>query len=334
MNNDLTNILIDMKNNGEESRDIPGIGTVMFVREGELPFLLFIPEEIDDTERLVVEANNCESKDESNFLRQAAGTLHKGYSILSGRAPVLVPLIPAMEVNEPYYQQLSTDMFYEKNPRNIPEEVNEVIERALDIIEKKRAVRLDDKVFMMGYSSSGVFAQRFALFHPERIDTLCVGGASGSMPIPTDSIEYPLGVGGLSSFDRDAYLSIKFRYYVGEHELVNLAHDRKDIVDGEMIDTPKPMHDMTFFPRSVNPYVGFRYRSLIGEDYFERVERLEHIYKELGADIESTVIEGKAHKDLEVDGVHYEGVKNNEDPIIDNAYRDSVKALKDGKKFV
>ena len=48
-------------------------------------------------------------------------------------------------------------MFYEKNPRNIAEEVNEVIERALDIIEKKRAVRLDDKVFMMGYSSSGVF---------------------------------------------------------------------------------------------------------------------------------------------------------------------------------
>lgn len=332
MRDRLTDLIIEMKNTGKDSVDIPDIGTVMFVRDGELPFLLFIPEKLDETERLVVESNNCESKDEHRFLDQASGVLLKGYSVLSGRAPVLVPLIPAGEQNEPYYQQLSPDMFYERNPRNIPEETNNVIDRALGLIEQKRGVKLDDKVFMMGYSASGEFAQRFALFHPERIDTLCVGGASGSMPVPTESVEYPLGIGGLPSFDKDSFLKIKFRYYVGEHELVDMDKDRCDVVDGEVIDTPKPMHDMTYFPRSVNPYTGLKYRNLIGDYYFDRVERLERIYKELGTDMESTVIEGKAHKDIDVDGVHFEGVNNDEDPIIDNAYKDSVKALKEAKK--
>ena len=319
-------IINEMNHNNEESRDLPGIGTVYLKKDRKIPYLLYVPEKLDDKERLVVEANNCESPKYRDVVNQATNTLFKGYRILKGTAPVLVPIIPT-EPNKPYYQQLSRDAFYEENPLHVEEELSGMIKESLDIIEQTRNVRLDDKVFMMGYSSSGVFAQRFALFHPEQIDELVIGGASGSIPVPTSKIEYPLGIGGLKDFDSDSYSKIKFRYYVGEYETVNLAMDRCEVVNGEIIREPLPMHDMTNFDRSVNPYTGKIYKDYFGEDYFKRLDNVVKLYKDLGLDIDSQVIKGRAHKNVNVGDVFFQGVRELENPIIDNAYQESVASL-------
>ena len=59
-------------------------------------------------------------------------------------------------------------------------------------MDKEYGTKVNDKIFLNGYSSSGYFAQRFSLIHPELIDTACIGGSSGSIPIPnTDLDDYP-----------------------------------------------------------------------------------------------------------------------------------------------
>ncbi len=332
---DFENMILNMGD--KEEIVIDGIGTVCYVKNNTpLPYLLFIPENVDDTERLIVEANNCESDNEESLIRQAVEPLKKFGNLLDKKVPVLVPIIPSF-ANRPYYQQLSRDMFYEKDVLRMEEKFNDTIKEALARIEKASGKHLDSKVFLNGYSSSGVFAQRFAIFHPEMIDTLCVGGASGSIPIPTTEMPYPLGVEGITPFDAMSYSKIKFRYYVGEYETINMAHydekhrenARKDIIDGHDVKVEAPMHDMTYFPRSVPVDVGKKYRDKYGVDYFQRVENVSTLYKNRGFDFDSIIIKKRAHKDLVVNGKKYEGIKDKADDYIKKAYEESTLSLKE-----
>lgn len=104
----------------------------------------------------------------------------------------------------------------------------ECIQDAKDSLRQLTGKRVPDKVFINGYSSSGVFAQRFALIHPEIVDKCCVGGSTGSIPIPESNIGYPVGIADFKElfgkeFNEEAYKSIDFAYYVGEHEASNPA---------------------------------------------------------------------------------------------------------------
>lgn len=338
---DIVKELLEMDDNTEE-KTIDGVGTIHYVRKNTpLPYLLFVPNEIDENKRLMVEANNCESDNYEDVIRQAVDPIKTLGQASEFKAPILVPIIPS-EKNKPYYQQLSRDMFYEKDLMHIEEKYNDTITNALNRIEQKTNKKIDNKVFMNGYSSSAVFAQRFALFHPERIDTMCVGGASGSVPVPTTSVPYPLGIGGLTDFDQNSYNNIKFRYYVGEYETVRMSRRddehpewyRKDMVDGKEVIIDAPMHDMTYFPRSIPTDVGKLYRDRYGKDYFERVYHVTDLYKKLGYDFESTIIKRRAHTTMDYEGKHYEGVHDKSIPIIEKAYQESIILKEDQNKKI
>ena len=319
----------------DSRRDVEGVGTFIYSKDTDIPYLLFVPEKTYPTDRLVVESNNCESDNKDEVLKASCYPIKRFYDLLNHPVPVMVPLIPS-EKGKPYYQQLSVDMLYEKDGLNIASSVNESITDALNKIEEVSGVRLDDKIFLNGYSSSGVFAQRFALLYPERVDTLCVGGASLSIPLPNSDVPYPLGTRGIVNFNVNDYRNIKFRYYVGEYEEVNIAkidkkengyNDRKDVIDGQIKSVEAPMHDMTYFPRSVPPYTGYRYRELLGKDLFTRCENITHIYFKDGFDFRNTIIRGRAHSNMEIDGKSYKGVNECADSIIDNAYKQSILEL-------
>lgn len=168
-------------------------------------------------------------------------------------SPIVVPLIPSYK-DSPYFQQLSQECFsLSSNDRNyrIDEQVVRIIDKAKSILQTERGLIAEDRIFLNGYSSSGVFAQRFALLHPEIVETACIGGASGSIPIPTEKLAYPIGVADYEAltgkkFDLESYSKIKFRYYVGELETQNKTDSRVDD-NGN----PAPMHDMSYFDRSV-----------------------------------------------------------------------------------
>ena len=326
----LDRLFLNMDKDGETERKIDGVGTFMLVKETSIPYMLYIPEVVEDTDRLVLEANNCEREYGEDFLLQAVDTLRKNSSIMPHPVPIVVPLIPSAE-GKPYYQQMSFDSEYEKDRRDIGQEVCDVVDDALDKIEEKRGVRLSGKLFLNGYSSSAVFAQRFCLLYPERVDTAVIGGASGTIPALDKEISYPLGIGNIPNFNLNEYKKIKFRYYVGEHELVDKASNRRDIIDGKITKVEAPMHDMTYYHRSVSPYCAKSYREKYGEDYFERTLNIVNTYIRSGISINSTVIRGKAHRNMKVDGKEYKGIGKDADPIIESAYRRSIVELRNDK---
>ena len=212
-----------------------------------------------------------------------------------------------MTENGIYFQQLSkecfelpdTDIYY-----RIDEQVIRIINEAKTILEGKFGIKSSDKIFLNGYSSSAVFAQRFSLIHPEIIETACIGGAIGSIPVPSRSIGYPIGIEDFEKlfgkkFNMDAYSKIKFRYYVGELETAMKADNRVD--DDGM---PAPMHDMSYFDKSVPTEIGRRQREVLGKDIFARANKTIEILKKQGIDMDLTIIPGRSHNDKSGIGVN------------------------------
>ena len=240
-----------------------------------------------------MESNNLETNNIQSLLRQALGTGKDLNDILKGSNPILIPISP----NAPYYQQLSAECF--QNGERPDLNVVEAINKAKEIMKNQYNIQLNDKIFLNGYSSSGCFAQRFSLIHPELIDTACIGGASGSIPIPNKDLDYPLGIKNYEElfskkFDIEEYKKIIFDYYVGSLECETKSSDRTD-ENGDL----SPMHDMSYFDRSVPTDVGETHRKNSGQDMFERAKNTVEILRNIGINISHTIIPNTAHNDGE-----------------------------------
>jgi hypothetical protein len=83
----------------------------------------------------------------------------------------------------------------------------------------------DQQIVMTGYSSSGVFANRFAVLHPLWVKGYAAGGINGMMMMPYDEIEktklcYPLGTADFEQirqeqFDLNAFQKVAQFLYMG-----------------------------------------------------------------------------------------------------------------------
>lgn len=287
-----------------------------------IPSILAIPLSNEVNNQIVVEANNLESEDSKKILEQGIQTGYRLACLTRDLpAPIIIPLIPSHK-NYPYLQQLSIECFDipkgDKNYR-IDEQVVRIINKSKAILKNEVGLTASDKIFLNGYSSSGVFAQRFALLHPDVVKTACVGGASGSIPVPTKDLSYPLGIADYEQltgkeFDFENYSKIKFRYYVGELETQNKSNTRVDDF-GNLA----PMHDMSYFNRSVPVDVGKKQREIFGKDMFSRAERTIQVLKSLGIDIQHEIILGRGHNNI--DGI---GVNELGDKIISDTYKNSI----------
>ena len=110
------------------------------------------------------------------------------------------------------------------------------------------------------------------------------------------------------------YSKIKFRYYVGELETQNKSNTRVDDF-GNLA----PMHDMSYFNRSVPVDVGKKQREIFGKDMFSRAERTIQVLKSLGIDIQHEIILGRGHNNI--DGI---GVNELGDKIISDTYKNTI----------
>lgn len=282
------------------------------------------------SKNMIFEANNMESEKNSDILSQGIDTLRR-LSILTQEEPgiIVVPLIPSYK-DASYFQQLSKECF--DLPKDdllyrVDEQIVRMIAKTKNIVLNEFGVNLDNKIFLNGYSSSGVFAQRFSLLHPEIIDTVCIGGASGSIPVPNDDLNYPLGVKDYEElmgkkFDFEQYKDIKFRYYVGEYETFKKSNSRYDD-NGEFA----PMHDMSYFDRSVPSDVGRKQRNLFGRNMLERANRTVQVLKSLELNIEHQIIKGRGHNNYnDIVGVNELG-----DRFITDSYREFIEENKNRK---
>ena len=297
-----------------------------------IPSIIAIPKIENISKRIVLESNNLESGNLEQILEQGTETVIRLVRLTDNQpAVIVVPLIPSYR-DAPYFQQLSRECFdlpiQDRNYR-LDEQIVRIIDKTKGIVMKENGIELENKIFLNGYSSSGVFAQRFALLHPELIDTACIGGASGSIPIPTEEFRYPIGIADYKEltdkeFDMKSYSQIVFKYYVGELETKNKTNERFD-ESGH----PAPMHDMSYFNRSVPTDVGENQRMILGTDLFKRAEKTIKILKILGVKVEHIVIPGRAHNNKSGIGVNEIG-----DKIVNDAYNESIRHPQNNEGFI
>lgn len=265
------------------------------VGEFNFPYILCIPKNLENKDTLFVESNNEEDPDK--LIGSAKGTTLNILNLMSGsrkKSPCFIPVLPTNGLNgRPYFQQLSPECFNGNLPQDkkrIDLQVVKAIEDAKNKIFELTKKNVDEKIFLHGYSSSGVFAQRFTLLHPEIVKEVCIGGAIGSIPMPINeyngiSLDYPAGTNNFSQlcgteFNAEEYKKINFRYYVAEREADRLSQSRfKE--DG----TNAPMHDMSYMDRSMPNEVGKNLRDAFGIDMIDRCRNQLHIYKTMGLDI-------------------------------------------------
>ena len=273
-----------------------------------IPSIIIVPQNDTIYNQVVLQVNDCDVNNLPEMIINGGIVGNQLMAITKeSYAPMVIPLLPAMTENGIYFQQLSkecfelpdTDIYY-----RIDEQVIRIINEAKTILEGKFGIKSSDKIFLNGYSSSAVFAQRFSLIHPEIIETACIGGAIGSIPVPSRSIGYPIGIEDFEKlfgkkFNMDAYSKIKFRYYVGELETAMKADNRVD--DDGM---PAPMHDMSYFDKSVPTEIGRRQREVLGKDIFARANKTIEILKKQGIDMDLTIIPGRSHNNKSGIGVN------------------------------
>lgn len=287
--------------------------------ENGLAYILAIPEGMKDNAEIIMESYNSGGKRRRNYQENIEDSKkHSPLNLLIelGDLPIICPIIPDFIGDDdiPDYQQLAKECFTRpvQGFERIDLKVVECIDDAKRIIKEKTGKSILDKIFINGYSASGVFAQRFALIHPELVKKCCIGGAAGDIPIPSDELGYPIGIADYEElfgkkFDRDSHKSIKFAYYVAEKEAMEdgscdvAGHKVQIDKFGNRINKtqiPAPMHDMSYRLNSVPLEVGRKQRELFGEDLNDRWKNSLRYLREYGYDISGIICKKVGHRGI------------------------------------
>jgi len=264
------------------------------------PYILVYPKTIDDNCELIVDTlnslNTHSTKDrEITFLDGA--DMIGSYVRSQINAPRLYIYVPRENENDPYYQHLARECFT-SNDLKYPRCDLLVKQSILDAQKKLKSISgkdVSDKIVLNGYSTSGVFVQRFAEIHPEIISKAIIGAATGSIPIPTSDLDWPGGTRDFEElfgkkFDEESYKKIEFAYYVGELEAKEKSNRRDE--NGNIV----PTHDMSYFPASVPEDIGAKYRAMFGINLNERFANAINWYKQHGYKIISKIYKGADHR--------------------------------------
>ena len=334
-----------MKMKYKNSKGKKFVGHLLLGEKSVLPHILVIPEDFDEGKELVVESLNFEGTNIIDKIAYHVIEQLKDMVEVIDDAPILIPFTPDVRGGIPYYQQLSRECFEKVNneeykieyPR-VDLQIINTINNAKNKIKQDTGRNVADKIFLHGYSSSGVFAQRFALIHPEIVGRVLIGGASGSIPLPTENFDYPLGIKDFKElfgidFNEDEYRKIQFAYYVGELETNTPAWEHD--IEGKKIKRNKegqilnhnqiipPMHDMSYYPRSIDVQRGKNQRKILGEDLSQRHKNCIEWYENNGYNITSKIYRGAEHR----------GIFSTSNPCFEILLRDIIMFYRNGKSF-
>ncbi|MFZ5351107.1 MAG: stalk domain-containing protein [Bacillota bacterium] len=107
-----------------------------------------------------------------------------------------------------------------------------MIEHAIDYLNSN-GFKLEEKVFMCGYSASGTFTDRFTNLHPDKVKAVASGGTLDDMMLPLDRYQnenliFPIGnydykeITG-RSFDINAHNQVARLIFMGEDDTNNVV---------------------------------------------------------------------------------------------------------------
>ena len=108
-------------------------------------------------------------------------------------------------------------------------------------------MKVNEKVFMNGFSASGTFTNRFAILHPTVVRAVATGGVNGIPTFPTErwddvTMRYPVGIADVKEiadieFDEEAYKLVSQYIYMGaldDNDTIPYQ-DAYDVVDAELV---------------------------------------------------------------------------------------------------
>jgi predicted esterase len=202
------------------------------------PYLLRIPKGLNQnkSQYLLVETNNTgDIKDSLSFHEKAAYFQITQKSIGIGicqelKTPFLIPVFPRPEKEwNIYTHMLDRDaiMLKKGEMKRLDLQLIAMVENAKTVL-KKFQIMTKDKFFMTGFSSSGNFANRFTLIHPNLIAGTATGGIN-SIPIlcaeklDGQELDYPIGTHDFemlfgSKFSLDEFKKVPQFIYMGQND--------------------------------------------------------------------------------------------------------------------
>ena len=162
----------------------------------------------------------------------------------------------------------------------------------------KTNIQTDEKIFIQGFSASGMFANRFTILHPERVKAATIGSPGGFpiLPVATfngEQLPYPAGIADLEAltgiqFDSTTYNTIPQLIYMGSLD----DNDSLDYDDG-WDKTAAQLVDRLF-----------------GADPLARWDAVEAIYQKAGADAQFLLVDGVGHDRKALQNYSTEFLKN------------------------
>lgn len=199
-------------------------------------YILFIPKgtPINKEIVLLVEPNNTGKTNDSievhkEYAINLASVSSVGNNIATMlKIPLLVPIFPRPSSQELIYTHaLDRDVILNDSQelKRLDLQLLEMIKDAKNILSSHN-IKVDDKIFMNGFSASATFTNRFAFIHPEKIKALSIGGFNGELMLPQKEINqmkfnYPLGINDFhtlfnKNFEINQFKSIPQFIYMGK----------------------------------------------------------------------------------------------------------------------
>jgi len=257
------------------------------------PYYLFVPKGIDPAadRYLFVETNNTgTTSDDFQVHNDAAARLVRAsYTNRIARelgTPLLVPVFPRpREQWQAYTHSLDEDtLLIASGPlQRIDLQLIQMIRDAQALLRRNH-VNVRDKVFMHGYSASGVFANRFPVLHPQIVRAVATGGVNAIPIFPIaqwhgTTLPFPVGIADLKKiadidFDEQAYRQVSQYLYMGylDRNDTTLSRDAFCEEHAKLI------------------------RELIGAEMSQRWQVSQSIYRELAIPAQCVTYNGSGHE--------------------------------------
>jgi len=278
------------------------------------PYYLLIPQGIslDNPIYLLVEPNNTgvgsSFKSLDRNTKESIETCSAGSVARKLKIPLLMPVFPRPG-GTLYTHALDREtlLIQEGDLRRIDLQLIAMITHAQKLL-RHNGVRVNEKVFMNGFSASGTFTNRFTILHPTLVRAVATGGINCIPTFPTDqwngtTMRYPVGIADVKEvagidFNETAYKEVSQYIYMGaldDNDTIPYR-DAYDEGDAELV------------------------KRLIGAEMMpDRWDVSQSIYKALGIPAQFVTYENTRHeiKDEMIDDIAAFFEANAEDEIVE-----------------
>ena len=217
------------------------------------PYYLLIPQGIslDKPIYLLVEPNNTgvgsSFKSLDKNAKESIETCSASSVARKLKIPLLMPVFPRPG-GTLYTHALDREtlLIGEGDLKRIDLQLIAMIAHAQKLL-RHNDVKVNEKIFMNGFSASGTFTNRFAILHPTVVRAVATGGINCIPTFPTDqwngtTMRYPVGIADVKEiagidFDEAAYEKVSQYVYMGaldDNDTLPYP-DAYDAVDAELV---------------------------------------------------------------------------------------------------